>query len=469
LEIKSILKRHVFLNLVILGLLFIAVGSASAQDEIPDGPVYVMQLGDTLSSVAYRFGISVNDLIEANNIENPDNVPAGTYLVLPGLDWFSGVLEGEIMPLGESYRSITRRYQMDDVTFARLNDVISPTQVGAGKSIVLVNNGTQDLQAGRKAIPALTSLLELAAASNLNPWMVVAENRLEGTWSAIPGDVLLTPGVGESGPGALPEPITQVSYDGDNLVQGHTAVFRISADGLSLQLGGELMGRQLNFFDTGDGNYVALQGVHAQADPGLYPFSIHGDLPDGSSFNYSQMVNVADGGYGREDLTVEERFLDDTVNAQELAFVESIVAPVTPQKYWSGYFTAPSPYSDVITSNFGTRRSYNGSAYDSFHTGVDFGGGVGVEIYAVASGVVVYTGALEVRGNATIIDHGWGVYTGYWHQSEIKVNVGDKVEQGQVIGLVGGTGRSTGAHLHLELWVGGVQVNPLDWIYNVYP
>jgi len=463
------LKKQIFLSLIVFGLLILSVGTASAQDEIPDGPVYVMQLGDTLSSVAIRFGLSVNDLIDANQIENPDNVPAGTYLVLPGLDWFSGVLEGQILPLGETYRSIIRRYQIDEITFARLNDVISPSQVGAGYSVVLVDNGTQDWEAGRKAIPAQTSLLELSAAANINPWLVVAANRLEGTWAAIPGDVRLTPGVGESGPGALPEPITQFSFDGDNLIQGHTAVFRISANGLALQLGGDLMGKQLNFFDTGEGNYVAMQGVHAKADPGLYPFSIQGTLPDGGVFTYSQMVNVADGGYGREDLTVEDRFLEDEVNVRELALVESVVAPVTPQKYWAGYFTAPSPYADVITSTFGTRRSYNGSAYDSFHTGVDFGGGVGVEIYAVAPGVVVFTDALEVRGNATIIDHGWGVYSGYWHQSDIQVQVGQTVEQGQVIGLVGSTGRSTGAHLHLELWVGGVQVNPLDWIYNVYP
>jgi murein DD-endopeptidase MepM/ murein hydrolase activator NlpD len=55
------------------------------------------------------------------------------------------------------------------------------------------------------------------------------------------------------------------------------------------------------------------------------------------------------------------------------------------------------------------------------------------------------------------------------HQSEILVKVGDHVEAGQLIGLSGGTGRVTGAHLHLEVWVGGVQVNPMDWLQRAYP
>ena len=68
-----------------------------------------------------------------------------------------------------------------------------------------------------------------------------------------------------------------------------------------------------------------------------------------------------------------------------------------------------------------------------------------------------------------MINHGWGVYTGYMHQSEILVKPGDIVKAGQLIGRVGGTGRVQGPHLHWEVWVGGVQVDPLDWLEQAYP
>ena len=69
-----------------------------------------------------------------------------------------------------------------------------------------------------------------------------------------------------------------------------------------------------------------------------------------------------------------------------------------------------------------------------------------------------------VRGNATFIDHGWGVYSAYYHQKEINVGVGQQVQAGQLIGQIGATGRVTGPHLHWEIWVNGIQVNPLDWL-----
>jgi murein DD-endopeptidase MepM/ murein hydrolase activator NlpD len=82
----------------------------------------------------------------------------------------------------------------------------------------------------------------------------------------------------------------------------------------------------------------------------------------------------------------------------------------------------------------------------------------------------VFVGSLlTVRGNATIIDHGWGVYSGFYHQSKILVKVGDTVETGQIIGQIGATGRVTGPHLHWDLFVNGIQVNALDWLDRVYP
>jgi len=138
--------------------------------------------------------------------------------------------------------------------------------------------------------------------------------------------------------------------------------------------------------------------------------------------------------------------------------IQELVTAKTPDKYWRGSFEfPPSSTTESFPSVFGTRRSYNGEGYFKYHNGLDFFGGTGVPILAPAPGRVVFAGPLDVRGNATYIDHGWGIYTGYLHQSEILVDVGQMVEAGEEIGLVGATGRVTGPHLHWEMWVGGVR------------
>ena len=108
--------------------------------------------------------------------------------------------------------------------------------------------------------------------------------------------------------------------------------------------------------------------------------------------------------------------------------------------------------------------------FDRYHTGADLGGApIGTPIYAPADGVVVDTGLLDARGYITIIDHGWGVYTGYWHQSAIFVRPGDTVTAGQQIGTIGNTGRSTAPHLHWEMRVHGVVVDPMQWVREEMP
>lgn len=94
---------------------------------------------------------------------------------------------------------------------------------------------------------------------------------------------------------------------------------------------------------------------------------------------------------------------------------------------------------------------------------------MGTRLYAPADGEVVFTASLVVRGNVVVIDHGWGVYSAYDHFSEILVQPGDIVRTGQTIGLGGETGRTTGPHLHWEVWVGGVQIDPADWLEQGYP
>jgi murein DD-endopeptidase MepM/ murein hydrolase activator NlpD len=83
--------------------------------------------------------------------------------------------------------------------------------------------------------------------------------------------------------------------------------------------------------------------------------------------------------------------------------------------------------------------------------------------------VIIYTGLKTVRGNTTIIDHGQGIYSGLFHQAEMYVSIGDHVTAGQLVGKIGATGRVTGAHLHWEVWANGIQVNPTQWLNEIFP
>jgi murein DD-endopeptidase MepM/ murein hydrolase activator NlpD len=87
-----------------------------------------------------------------------------------------------------------------------------------------------------------------------------------------------------------------------------------------------------------------------------------------------------------------------------------------------------------------------------------------VTVTAPADAIVALAEPLQVRGNAVILDHGRGVFTGYWHLSELRVTPGQRVAAGDLLGLVGNTGLSTGAHLHWELRIYGIAVDPMQFL-----
>jgi murein DD-endopeptidase MepM/ murein hydrolase activator NlpD len=115
------------------------------------------------------------------------------------------------------------------------------------------------------------------------------------------------------------------------------------------------------------------------------------------------------------------------------------------------------PVNGPVTSPFGYR-------WGRLHAGIDIGVPYGTPIHAAASGTVVLAGWTGGYGNYTCIDHGGGLATCYAHQSSYAVSVGAHVEQGEVIGYVGSTGHSFGAHLHFEVRINGNPVDPLGYL-----
>ena len=467
--------KRTILIFLLLSFLIIPFHPVSAQDVV--GPIYMVKPGDSLSSIAEFFGVSLADLMSVNGITDPNQLDAGQQLIIPKLPGITGELNIEVINFGDTFRSLMRRTHIQQDLFKKLNHVISPSQFYVGASMIVPSLEGNHFFGKRIAISKGESLLEAAVKQNTDVWTLADINGLQGSWDGEPGDSLFTSGGDNTqSTSGLPSAFISAKIRDLPIKQGGTGVITVQTiPGVSL--GGLLVDHPLHFFPMDDGTQVALQGVHALLSPGVYPLRLEATLFDGSIQSYEQSILITSGYYPDDPLLyVDPITIDPAATEPELQQLIQITTPSNPTKYWGGIFTSPAiayAESTYFTSQYGNRRTYIGQGTNlqvaGFHTGLDFGGGTGLPISAPAAGQIVFAGPLTVRGNATIIDHGWGVYSGFWHQSEIRVQVGEIVQQGQVIGLVGGTGRVTGPHLHWELWANGIQVDPLDWLRQVYP
>jgi murein DD-endopeptidase MepM/ murein hydrolase activator NlpD len=481
-----------FLILILLISVLCAAQPAFAQTStppsaLPSGPTYIIQSGDTLSSIADRFNISLSDLMTANSITDPNTIQAGQQLVIPGLQGVTGTLGTEVINFGDSFRSLVRQTQISAALVEKLNHSISPSEFYVGANMIVPQQGNTSTLTNRSTPQAGESLLEIAVKQNTDPWTMVGLNGLSGSWDALPGDVLYATGTasasGQTASG-LPSAFLNVQIPHLPFKQGGTAEIIVKpANGATLS--GVLADQPLHFFPMGNGSMVALQGIYVELNLGVYPLELDATLSNGTKQSFEQMVLVGIGDQPKVTETVPPD--NPAVMASEDKQVTSIASISTPTKLWQGKFSVPIYLPSNVqlrnceTDWFGTPRiySFNGSTNNYFHSGVDFSACLSphaLDIYAAASGKVVFAGMFPVlgnemppRGNVTMIDNGWGVYTLYAHQSEIGVTVGQQVQAGQLIGQIGATGHVTGPHLHFEMWVNGIQVNPLDWLNNAFP
>ncbi len=248
-----------------------------------------------------------------------------------------------------------------------------------------------------------------------------------------------------------------------HLAQGRALLLMVRSDEPA-SLSARLADHPIRWQQTRDG-WWATVAFGPDAAPG--PVSLHFVAVDiaGNEARVDAQVDVAVTPFPREDLEVPPELLElasgQVREAEEEYLARLYTAPPSP-RIWRGAFLLP--VQGPVVTQFGTVRSYNHGPAIGHHLGSDIAVPAGTPIKAPNAGKVVLAEPLHVRGNAVVLDHGDGIFTTYAHLSETLVQQGDQVQKGQVIGRVGSTGLSTGPHLHWELWLDGVPVDPLKWV-----
>ena len=248
-----------------------------------------------------------------------------------------------------------------------------------------------------------------------------------------------------------------------SLQPGELIVFTSTVSGAPSQVDVTLFGRREVAFPLPDGRWRALVGIDLEQKPGSYTATIEATLPAGT-IHESKAIVVKPKTFATRTLKVSPDFVNPPASqleriARDSAFLKEIFARSADHRLWNRSFVAPVP--DPANSRFGTRSIFNGERRNP-HAGADFASPLGRPVKAPNGGKVVAARELFYTGNVIIIDHGLGVFSMLAHLSRIDVEEGDDVKAGDVIGLVGATGRVTGPHLHWALTVSGARVDPVS-------
>lgn len=222
----------------------------------------------------------------------------------------------------------------------------------------------------------------------------------------------------------------------------------------------------LRFFDDG-ARKTALLPIRYTAQPGVYPLTVRVGK---TVFRQEIVVDTRE--FEVQYLEIDEGTAANTAgneaaNREWETKVEPLKAVCDPKPYWSGPFLQPA--QGEITTEFGMVRYTNGSKVPSRHSGIDIAADLGDEVHATAAGRVLFADFLQLTGNTVVIEHGLGLKSFYYHMDALKTQPGAMVSQGDVIGLVGSTGYSTGPHLHFAMAVNNVFVNPWTALEKGYP
>jgi murein DD-endopeptidase MepM/ murein hydrolase activator NlpD len=249
--------------------------------------------------------------------------------------------------------------------------------------------------------------------------------------------------------------------------QGGVCFIRSSGSASLKSVEGEFRGDKIPMApELRSKTYDGLLGVDMDVPPGRYPIRIRAIGDSERICEGSGLLEVKKVDFKTQKLRLPAAMVDlDPKNLarvnQETKRLDELFAEARGERLWKGAFLRPVP--GEISTTFGLRRIVNRQTKNP-HSGVDLRAGEGAPVLASNSGIAILVDELFFSGKSVVIDHGWGMYSMYFHLSEFLVREGDSVEKGVILGRVGSTGRSTGPHLHWGIKIRGARVDPFSLV-----
>ena len=225
---------------------------------------------------------------------------------------------------------------------------------------------------------------------------------------------------------------------------------------------GSVGGHPVGFFWDA-GGYAALVGFDMEQAAGRQAWRVEIREPGRPRRSLSGTIAVGRREFPVQRLTLPTPMVDldpDTERRaeREAATLRTMYRTITPERLWRGPFERPVVTSEA-GSGFGSRRIINGQPR-SPHGGTDYAAPRGTPVVSVNGGRVALVADYFFQGRLVAVDHGQGFYTLYFHLDETRVEIGQPVARGQLLGMVGSTGRATGPHLHFGVHLGQARVDP---------
>ena len=248
--------------------------------------------------------------------------------------------------------------------------------------------------------------------------------------------------------------------------QGEIVEIVLSVSDRSTTVAGTWRGTNVPFFPLSDSTTkVGLVGADLASKVGRDVLDVTIRSPEKTKTRRF-VIEVLDASFPTQTLTLPDAMVDldaDTLKRvrKEAKHLRALFAKTSTPRVWTDDFIVP--LEGKISGAFGRRRIINGQKKNP-HTGEDISAPQGAQVQASNRGIVRLATEQFFSGKSILIDHGLGLFTMYFHLSEMLVNEGDTVDRGAVIGLVGSTGRATGPHLHWGARLNNARVDPYELI-----